>query len=470
MCSCVPHKWYLQWILQNRMAAANNPNYYAPRQDAHLVLANHTKIWDGLPAHDWDKSWNATFFASLGNIRIDGSTLAQTATATDIGSAGGVPNAAGATVAQLAQHAVRLQVLQQIILQYIQPDTEIYDVISTQFIGEGYAAYLYINQVGIGPKAIDVVKAKEMAKDWDLMTMENTVTCESLDENSVSKWANIVNQIGKRFQPAKTCAELRIKFLDGLDPVLSKTIGAQELTSPNPLYHFPALYAYPHPQAGNAHANAGQPSVSLIAKGFNLAWAKAIEVGDVRKHSKPTTVNQLESEDWTDETENAIDEDVSYAGRGKGKGKKGGGKGRGRGRDGRGRGGAKGDGGKKLAPHTTFTNCSDDYIAKFTCYRCGGLGHVSRWSDKDGHVYDCATPKAVAAKLKDEIQKHRESRKGKDVRQIDEPDEDSDVEGECDQEEDTLQMHLDNANIDYDGSSGSTSKSDSTSTKNFGRF
>ena len=145
-----------------------NPNYYAHHQDPHhLQLSNFNKIWDGMPSHEWKKDWMEPFFASLGNVRIDGSTLAQTAMATDIGSAGGNPAAAGASPAQLAQHAVRLSVLQQTILQHIAVDTIVYDLIMTDFAGEGRRAWQYICQVGVGPKALDPTRVKAMNKDWD---------------------------------------------------------------------------------------------------------------------------------------------------------------------------------------------------------------------------------------------------------------------------------------------------------------
>ena len=151
-------------------------------------------------------------------------------------------------------------------------------------------------------------------------------------------------------------------------PLQLQSRAIDERTTPNAGFNIPANYPANHPQAGNAHPQAGEKNLPVLTTHFAGIWREMI-------HSGLITVPK-------------DDVDVHFVGKGKGKGKGKGEKGDGWGRS----KGGRGYGNERPKPVRPMDE-------KVCCYKCGGLGHVAKIKCEDGSYMYCATATGISDEI-----------------------------------------------------------------------
>lgn len=328
-------------------------------------LKDFNKHWDGIPMHQFYKLFFLPFILACGNVVMDGYSLRDTYEGND---PGGV-NGPAANAAQNQQRTVRNRRLFAVLMNYIDKESAIFEELSADFTDDGISACTYVQQDDVGNIPLPEGHVSQMKKEWDNMTLENSNI--TLGEKCILEWANKVKVKGGLFPVPKTNLDMYNKFMEGLPPQLQSKV-TDERENPNANFNFPANYAAPHPQAGNAHVHAGEKDLRKVSAYFNRVWTAMISNGLVRIKEAANRVDD------------GSDAEANFIGKGKGKGL---GKGKGAGRGGRGLGG-RGNGEQKSKPVRPLND-------KVCCYKCGGLGHVSRTKCEDGSWLVCATQEQV---------------------------------------------------------------------------
>ena len=244
-----------------------------------------------------------------------------------------------------------------------------------EFNDDGIAALTFIAQDDIGNIPLHPSVIDEMENEWIAMNMENSNI--PISANCILEWGNLIRRKAKEFPTAKTNLDMYNKFLNGLPPQLQNKV-MDERESPNANFVIAANYVAPHPNAGNAHPQAGEKDIVKLVAYFNRLWTNLV----TRKLVRLPAANA------------ALDENANYAGRGKGNGK-------GNRLNGKGKGKGKGDGGGRGNGTPTPIRAMND---KVCCYKCGGLGHVARIKATDGSWIYCATQTQISADILNGIQ------------------------------------------------------------------
>lgn len=242
-------------------------------------------LFAGAPTREFDKTFRY-FLSCLGNITQDGSSLLDTYHQTDPGAGPGTPGGVG-NPAQQVQHAARERRLHTIVLKHVDIQCGLYNVLAQQYTGQGRLALLKVLAEGVLP--FDPEELEKMNIKWTAMRIDNHVPKFVINSETLFCWLNAVVVFAAEFPGlGKTNAEIYTKFLNGL-PAAMSALADPELMRISTLgasYLIPALYAAPHPQAGNPNPLANQPDYDTLCKHFSVTWRRMIERGQVRTTEK----------------------------------------------------------------------------------------------------------------------------------------------------------------------------------------
>lgn len=303
--------------------------------------------WDGIPYHDFRRIWFVALTVALGSIAQDGWTLLQTARNLDQGSPGNP-----GTPAQTIQSQNRNQRLFACILNYIEPFSHVVRYVQANFANNGRGLFNYIYEYGNLPLSSTV--RERLQNEWEDATM--TRAGVKYRPNAVFKWAEYLLDLGGKL--GKSNRELRVKYLDGF-PDSFDVVVIPERQAPGAGNHtFPANYPAHHPNAGNAHPDAGQPDILAIALAFHSEWSRMLSKGKIKAVPKGMANVAYNSDDSdTSVAAQQVDDDSSD------------------------------DGDYHDDPRANLARAK--VTATMVCLVCGGLGHAS---SVDG-VGECLTRK-----------------------------------------------------------------------------
>lgn len=321
------------------------------------------KIYPGIPTKGFAKNDWLKIRASLGNISQDGATMLDTLDQKDPGAGAGTPGGAG-TAAQQAQHAARERRLYAIILKITDPLCHLHTTLSTEYVDQGRLAALHFRDENNEPLSQDDLDMLQTTwSEASIVTLKITI-----DKTCIFKFYNWVKDKALDFVPPKSNANQYMKVLKGCPDQMWQHVSNEidrMLQAPiAPTFAIPAVYPATHPQAGNAHPNAGEPDTLALVKSLTKKLTTMIERGMIR------TKDVSEINDDTDDELLWVRKD----------GKK----------------PFKKDGkyyGKDRAGKDV------ELTSKSRCYRCGGLGHYAITNGQP-----CLTTIKIGREILDKIQ------------------------------------------------------------------
>ena len=255
--------------------AANQQN------NINVIPGFENTTYSGTPSKGFLKGPWRKIRAALGNISQDGSTMLDVLDQKDPGAGAGTPGGAG-TAAQQAQHAARERRLYAIICKITNVDSGLMIDLETDYVDQGRLAALYFRDENNLPLTQD--ERDNLQTEW---TAASVATLNiTMDQNCMFKLLNWIRDKKDDFIPPKTNAEQYSKVLTGAPECLFQEVVQEQkrlnLLAPNPTYVFPANYPANHPQAGNAHADAGQPDPLSLTKALSTHLRLMIDKGLVR--------------------------------------------------------------------------------------------------------------------------------------------------------------------------------------------
>ena len=321
-------------------------------------MKDFTKTWDGMPMKNFRKLFYLPFLMAIGNIIMDGVACRDTINGVDHGG----PNGPAANAAQNNQRNGRIRRIFAVLMCHIDSNSAVYSLLQSEYDNEGLVALQYVQEDHVGNLPLSSSEVAKLNNEWLQLDFHKV----ELNRFTILKYAEKIQLLAEDFPTAKTNQEKYDKFLDGLPSQLQNRV-LDERTAPNAAFDYPANYpaAANHPQAGNAHPNAGEKNLLKVATHFSTVWMHMCDHGGVRL--------PVAKDDY----------DANFVARGKGKGK---GKGApGRSGRGNGRGGVVPTIRKPVRPMNN----------KVCCYKCGGLGHVARIKCEDGSWLYCATQEQI---------------------------------------------------------------------------
>ena len=242
-----------------------------PKLNMHDYFLPGVTRWNGVPYHDFRRVWYIALGAALGNISQEGWSLLQTARNQDLGSPGnpGTPN-------QTIQSQNRNQRLFGAILNYIEATSLIYRYVSATFANDGRGLYNYIYEEGHLPYTSE--QRTTLENEWTDATMSRVGI--KFTQDAVFKWAEYVDELGGKLN--KSERDKRVKYLAGFPSSFDVMIVPERARGAVGSYTHPVNYPAHHPQAGNAHPQAGQPDIMATARAFYSEWARMIDKGMIK--------------------------------------------------------------------------------------------------------------------------------------------------------------------------------------------
>ena len=246
--------------------------------------------FDGIPILHFERKWFDPFTNACGQIAQDGYTLKDRYKDVDPGGFEGMIVAPGrplnqvngqqqthANATQMRQKDDRDRRLFNVAMSCIDPQSYFYAELNEECPNMGRTACLMI--LDRGKKNIPDEVKERMEKDWNAMTIDSLKL--KIDELTVSRFFNIVMVKGAEFDPEKSYAAIRSKFLNGMTHHLKSEVNA-ELMRPNADYNFPNQYARPHPLAGQRHPFAGMCNPLKLMQAFDEVWKRMLDSGHIR--------------------------------------------------------------------------------------------------------------------------------------------------------------------------------------------
>jgi len=357
------------------------------QQDYVNKLSNfHGKLLDGSAFIDAYTTWILPFLFACSTLVQDAWSVYDTWCGSDptgpnyVAVAGAVITAP-ALLVYAQQRANRNNRLHVTLMQFIVPNSFLFDDLNTLFPRDGIGAVTYLRSV-IEETRI-VLQTTRMESEWTQMNITN---CRiEIGENTMSKWMTHLQNEARTFTPMKTTQQIFDKFMTGNHEKMQSYV-IQEQLQPNPAYITPAVQAEPMPHPGQAHPQAGQKNLLAVRNAFSMIWTTLYVSGQIQS---PDFVNQV-AED------NIGSEDINWVqqrGRGRGRGRV-------RQTDGKGAKGGKGKGGLartikkpdafylKMYKDKKLERAVNEFV---TCYKCGGVGHTGVTRFTDGTLVVCAT-------------------------------------------------------------------------------
>ena len=249
----------------------------------------------GIPTITWYKT-RQIVLTKLGANRVGG-TLDARSVAT--GAAAGNPHAAGAAPAAAIVAIFTAGSLQTyaLLVEAIPSTTQLYiDLQQPPFFNDAVLTWAHIDwfmQKQPEPEDISAFHA-----EFDGLTFMNSI---QLSRTAMHDWLNFLVDVNNEKPPGMRRTEVDVlrRFCYFIHPQIADK--ASDIFDNNAIaFQFPAVYPavitpgsiYAHPQAGNAHPNAGQRDRNLIVKHLNVQWNKLIDRGAVII-PPPVNVNQL---------------------------------------------------------------------------------------------------------------------------------------------------------------------------------
>ena len=98
--------------------------------------------------------------------------------------------------------------------------------------------------------------------------------------NAVFKWAEYVQDLGEKLN--KSERDKRVKYLAGFPESFDVMIVPERARGAVGNYTHPANYPAHHPNAGNAHPDAGQPDIIATAHAFYIEWSRMVTKGLIK--------------------------------------------------------------------------------------------------------------------------------------------------------------------------------------------
>ena len=324
---------FLTLLMCMQPAAGVNPN-----MQRDFTTLPGMKMWNGIPYHDFRRAWFSALIVALGSIFQEGWTLIQVARDQDVGGP-----AQGGTAGQIASSNNRNIRLFHAVLNYIDPNCDLYRRVWTTFNNDGRGLYNYLWVYGHLPYTRREITGMEAEwKDASISALKIPH-----DKQTVFKWKSWVVTEGEKRN--KNLGEIRDKFLEGFPESFNIVVIPERNSTANGgagNYVHPANYPahYPDHLAGKPHPNAGEPDMDALASNFNITWVDYIIRGLIKAAPKGSAY-QVEEE--KDETDNDAEPEASQI----------------------------------LAVDGDEYICkisADSITADTVCVSCGGRGHVSR--------------------------------------------------------------------------------------------
>ena len=171
-------------------------------------LQGFTKIWNGLPMVQFKKNFIIPLIVAMGNVVMDGVPLPDTILGVDHG--GHAAGAPAGTAAQNIQRRTRVRRIFSILLAHMDPNSAVYDILSTEYNNDGLLALRYIQQDGIGNIPMSVAQRTRLTKRWDNFTIQSENIKISL--NTIAELGNKIRTLAKEFDPPQNNLDMYGKF------------------------------------------------------------------------------------------------------------------------------------------------------------------------------------------------------------------------------------------------------------------
>ena len=279
------------------MAATDpyNPHNIIEGNRNNLAIFGFKLMCDGQQDYYFVRVFKKPFLLAMGRITMDGVSLCDVhggiSPANRSGRAHVVPikmingaqlplgNINGvaqvrATEAQERQEDARERRFFACLMEHISPTCALFRELSDDFQGAGPQALNYV--VSVCQKSLSPEMAAKLEADWQAASV--LALRISIDKVTMHNFMEWVLRKAEDFQPEKSYADCRLKFLSGLPTQMSSEVSVEQMR-PDPSYNFPQVYPVTHIRAGVIHPFAGQPDPRKLTAGFTVIWERKIAEG-----------------------------------------------------------------------------------------------------------------------------------------------------------------------------------------------
>lgn len=254
-------------IVLRLRGSGNNPNHDRTYNDIPYLTQRNFQ-WNGLPTIDFNEKVLNLLNNGLGSVSIKSGTLLSTVRETDPGGRLGNPMRAVAPQAIIDESMQRNEKAFACIMNYLNPNSELYKQFMRDFQTDGIAVYTVI--LAVGPLAAPPRLLRSREDSWQRMTMDAlkisyTVVGFLIWTETVIAQARVLNKDG---------VQQKDKFIDGL-PTFFQAEKAQ--MQHDNRFIFPATYGglpgYANsPIAARAHPHAFQPNIKRMSIAYLPDW------------------------------------------------------------------------------------------------------------------------------------------------------------------------------------------------------
>ena len=247
--------------------AGNNPNHDRNYNDIPYLTQRNFQ-WNCLPTIDFNERVLNLLNNGLGSVSIKSGTLLATVRETDPGGRLGNPMRAVAPQSIIDESMQRNEKAFSCIMNYLNPNSELYKQFMRDFQTDGIAVYTVI--LAVGPIAAPPRLLRSREDSWQRMTMDAlkisyTVVGFFIWTETVIAQARVLNKDG---------VQQKDKFIDGL-PAFFQSEKAQMRHDNR--FVLPATYGglpgfATSPIAARVHPHAGQPNIKRMSIAYLPDW------------------------------------------------------------------------------------------------------------------------------------------------------------------------------------------------------